>query len=361
MLMLLLLLQSPQGPVARPIPAQAAPAPGAPVAKDAKPEAWKYRFKVEPDKPQSLGDIGPVEVHVLEYKITNVSGKPLQFRLGDNSPGTNMDEEPFKTPFAPGETRKAVMRVDPTGWDAYQRRAIRLETADGKERFTFRVDMQIRPDLTVDNAKKSLGQVGVQESPQAAFLFARETGEALKVELANKQKLAPYLDTEIVGKGAKAELRVRLRPRLLKPGVSAGLEILEVDSNAPLQPKFTLYLDWELRRPIKPTPGRIVFEDPKQRVSTLQLKGEQPFKILKAEVKGEGYSVGILPEVEAKEQSLDLHRDGEPTEDALLVLTLSGVEDPLEVPLIWKDPGMRPAAAAAPKPASKKAAARKAH
>jgi hypothetical protein len=346
-MLLLLLLQTPQGPTAKPAPAQTAPAPKA--AEPKKPEPWKYRFKVDPDKPQGLGEIGPTEVRTLEYKITNVSAKPLQFRLGDNSPGTSMDETPFKTPFAPGETRKAVMRVDPTGWDAYQRRAIRLETEDGKERFTFRVDMQIRPDLTVDSAKKSLGAVGLQESPQATFLFSRETGEALKISLANQQKLPAYLETEIVGKGAKAELRATLRPRSLKPGMAAGLEILEVDSNAPLQPKFTLYLDWELRRPVKPEPGRLVFEDSKVHVATLRLKGEKPFRVLKAEVKGEGYSVGILPEAEAKEQSVDLHRDSEPQEDALLVLTLSGVEDPLEVPLIWKDPAMRPAGEPAPK------------
>ncbi|HJW08785.1 MAG TPA: hypothetical protein VJ483_04075 [Holophagaceae bacterium] len=369
LLLLPLLIQSAQGPVAKPVaapaPAQAAQAaqgqtPPAQAAPAPKPAPWKYRFKVDPDKPQSLGDIGPVEVRTLTYKITNVGDKPLQFRLGDNSPGTTMDDAPFKAPFAPGETRTATMRVDPTGWDAYQRRAIRLETADGKERFTFRVDMQIRPDLTVDNAKKSMGQVGVQESPQASFLFSRETGEALKIALANKEKLPAYLETEILGKGAKAELRATLRPRMLKPGASAGLEILEVDTNAPLQPKFTLYLDWELRRPVKPSPTRIVFEDPKVRVATLHLKGEQPFRILKAEVKGEGFSAGILPEGEAKEQSLDLHRDGEPQEDALLVLTLSGVEDPLEVPLMWKDPQARPGEAApSPKPAVRKAAPKK--
>ena len=339
LLLLPFLLQTPQGPVARPQP----PAAQAPAAKDPAKEAprpapWKYRFKVDPDKPQSLGDIGPTEVRTLTYKITNVSDKPLTFVLGDNSPGTTMDDAPFKTPFAPGETRTATMRVDPTGWPAYQRRAIRLETSDSKERFTFRVDMQIRPDLTVDDAKKSFGPVAPSETPEVTFHFKRETGEALKLSLDNKAALPPYLEAELAPKGAAVDLRATLRPRLVKPGVTAGLEILEVSTNSPLEPKFTLYLDWEMKRPVKPTPSRIVFSDPKARTATLHLKGGKPFRILTAEVKGAGFSVGIIPDKEAPEQSLDLHRDGTPSEDALLVLTFSGVEDPLEVPLSWKDP-----------------------
>ncbi|HJU84784.1 MAG TPA: hypothetical protein VJ600_11275 [Holophagaceae bacterium] len=358
LLLLPLLLQTPQGPVARPTapaPVQA-PAPGqAPpkAAGAAKPAPWKYRFKIDPDKPQSLGDIGPTEVRTLTYKITNVSGAPLQFVLGDNSPGTTMDDAPFRTPFAPGETRSATLRVDPSGWTAYQRRAIRLETADAKERFTFRVDMQIRPDLTVDDAKKSFGPVAASETPQIAYRFKRETGEAVKLQVDNLAALPPYLEVSVVPMGANAELRATLRPRLIKPGVTAGLEILEVSTNAPLEPKFTLYLDWEMKRAVKPTPSRVVFSDAKVHTATLQLKGEKPFRILTAEVKGAGFSVGILPEKEAKEQSLDLHRDGKPAEDALLVLTFSGVEDPLEVPLSWKDPeagAAKPEQAPASKP-----------
>lgn len=337
-----LIAQAPEQPQAAPHPAKVQTTPDA---------RKQFRYTVAPMELVHLGSLGPKEAKDSTWTFTNRSDKPLGFRVADLSPGVTVAGEAFKAPVPPKGTATLTLHTEAEGWVGYQRRAVRVVTDDGTQpSFVLRFDMDVRPDLSVDAANKHLDKVAPYESPQVGFAFARESGEPLELEL--ESPVPAYLDKELVRRGAKGELRFTLRPGKLAPGQMQGLEVFEVKTNAPMQPHFTLYLDWNIQLPVTPTPSRLVFMDEKHHTETLKLAGDKPFRILSATVEGGGYSVGVLPEAEAKEQSFQVHRDDN-TPQATLVLKLSGVQDPLRVPLIWKDPKAEPAPEPAKAPETK--------
>jgi hypothetical protein len=319
-------------------PAPQAPAPTAPAPQAApKPVPPKPRYKVTPDQIQHLGSIGPREVRTLSYTITNEAKVPLSFRISNNSPGTTMDDAALKTPFAPGETRSLTMRIDPEGFVGYQRRAIKLEPqADEPYNFIFRADMTVRADLTVDAERKSMGAVAPYESPEAVFSFSRETGEPLEVKLETTP--SPYLDAELEPKGAKAELRLTLRPNKLQHGQSAGLEILKVKTNAPLQPSFTLYLDWRLKRAVDVQPTRLVFGDPKERFESLELTSDKPFEIEGVDFDAKVLSLAGQTKGSAKAHRLTFYRRVDKASEGLLTIRIKGVAEPIALPVLLRLP-----------------------
>lgn len=328
-LALALLLAAPQPPKA-PAPPAAAPEP-------AKPHP--YRFKVTPDTGQSLGSVGPREVRTVAYEVANVSDRPLGFRVTDLAPGTTVDGDAFDRPFAPGESRKVVLRVDPTGFVGYQRRAARLVPDDAAQpRFVFKVDMTVRPEVAPDALKKSWGAVAPHESPELTFTFTRETGDPLQVEV--KSALPPHLEAALEPGPRSTTLRLTLRPRALAPGVHLGLETLEVATNAPLQPTFTLYADWKLALPVVPSPARVVFLSPEAKAQTLALASaaKKPFRILEATLEGTGFEVGPLPKGAAPRHTLRVRRVAETPSAAVLSLRIEGEPEPLKVPLAYRPP-----------------------
>lgn len=323
LLALALLSQTPQGPAPAPKPAAA---------------AHPYRFKVHPDGIQHLGSIGPREIRRIPYRLENISGQPLAFKVQDVSEGMTLAEGDLSTPLAPGASRDLIFSLDPSGHAGYQRRSARLVPDDpGQPRFVFRMDMTVRADLTVDAPNKTFGPVAPHERPELVFAFKRETGDPLMLNLEGA--LPPHLEAEIVpaGKGA-ADLRLALRPERLEPGVHLGLETLQVTSNAPLQPRFTLYADWKLDMPTRPDPARVVFLAPAPGAQTLQLtaRDRKPFRIRAARVEGQGFTVGPLPKP-APVQRLQVHRTATGPAQALLVIEVEG-QPGLRVPLAYRPP-----------------------
>ena len=331
-----LFLLSLQTPAAAQAPApKPAPAPGLPPGF--KPE---FRYVVRPWTLVELGSVGPTEKAQHQWELENLSDAPLAFKVADLSPGVVVLDDPFKDPIPAHAKRAFKIQVDATGWEGYQRRGIRLVSDDPKQpAYKLLFDMTVRPDLSVDDYTRKLQGVAPYESPQAVFTFKRETGELLELKLASQ--LPPYVDADVVPKGASAEVRLTLRAAKVPTGQLSGLEILKVTTNAPKQPSYDLYLDWSIKLPVTPAPSRVVFDDPKVAEATLKLEGDKPFKILSADLQAQGFELEPIPTGEAKIHTLKVRRVKADAKDGALVLTLSGVEDPLKVPVIWADPARK--------------------
>ncbi|MBL0211220.1 MAG: hypothetical protein IPQ13_09970 [Holophagaceae bacterium] len=336
------------------LPAKAAPAQKAEGAPPAKP-APKFRFAVTPDSVQHLGSVGPKEVRTLAWVLKNTSDKPITFRVLDTAPGVRVPLEPFQKAWQPGESRKIEVTSDPSDFLAYQRRAVRLEPDDPSQpRYILRWDMMVRPEMAVDAANKSFGEVAPHESPLLSYTFTREGGGLAEIRL--ESKLPDYLESEVAATGPKAALQLTLRPSKLKPGMQAGLELLKVSTNAPQQPAFDLTLAWRLKLPILPVPSRVVWDEPKVRDFKLELKSRdgKPFRILEARIEGpkdgqgkELFTCGALPVEAAKSHELQLRCSADLESKGMLFVTCSGLDAPLQIPLSWLPPK---APADAPKP-----------
>ena len=328
---LLLLLQTP--------PAPAKPDPVTPA-----------RIELTTPFPVHLGSVGPREIREAAYGIKSIHDRPFHLRVLDLSLGLSLDEMQLAAPLQPGEIRMVKVRVDPTGLVGPVKGAVRLGTDDpGQPNYILRYDMVVRPEVTVDAERKSFGEVAPHESPELDFHFRREGGDPLKLVLASE--VAPYLDAELLPGEGGGDLRLTLRPRRLKPGVTAGLEVLKVATNAPKQPLFTLYLDWRIALPVIPEPSRVVFTEPKNTLLALELRARdgKSFRILKTEIQGRGFQVLDAPGAEAERQVLRIRRTGTAPE-ALLVVHCSNLDEPLQVPLFYLDPKARPAKGAVPPP-----------
>jgi len=291
------------------------------------------RLAVKPAGRVQLGSVGPLEVRTVAYTFTNVSARPIALRLGDLSPGVTVRGPALEGPFAPGQSLPLTLTVDPADFAGPQARNVRLFTDDPQQgEYRLPVAMDVRADLTVDAQRRSLGAVAPHESPQAVFTFTRETGRPTALRLTGET--APYLDAEVIPGTPTSRLLVTLRPGRVPPGVTLGLETLRVETSAPLQPAFTLYLDWKLHHPVEAVPSRVVFLDPAAPAQELLLKARDggAFTIVGAQVEGAGFEVGPLPGP-APEQVLAIRRTATTLARALLVLRFKGQDEPLRVPL----------------------------
>ncbi len=323
-----------------------APAPAPPARPaDSVPPA---RITVTTPFPVHLGSVGPREAKDAVFGIKSLADHPFHLRVLDLSLGLSLDEAQLREALQPGETRTLRVRVDPDGMIGYIRGAVRLGTDDpAQPYYILRYDMTVRPEVSVDAERRSLGEVAPYESPTAVFTFTREGGDPLKISLASA--LPPYLDAQVVPRGASAELQVTLRPRSLRPGMQAGLEVLQVATNGPKQPAFTLYLDWRLALPVVPTPSRLVYDDLKTTLLAVDLASRdgKPFRILSAEIRGRGYELLDRPGPAGARQVLRVRRTGA-NPSALLVLRFEGQDAPLEVPLEFRDPRAKAPASGLP-------------
>ncbi|HJV47986.1 MAG TPA: hypothetical protein VJ549_01805 [Geothrix sp.] len=317
-------------------PAQVPASVPAPAAKpDPVPPA---RIELTTPFPVHLGSVGPRETREALFGIRSIHDRPFHFRVLDLSLGLSLDEAQLAAPMQPGEVRMLRLKVDASGLEGPIKGAVRLGTDDPSQpNYILRYDMTVRPEVAVDSTRKSLGDVAPHESPEARFRFTREGGDPLKLSLTGE--LPSHLTAELVPEGPSADLRVTLHPGRLKPGTTAGLEILKVETNGPRQPEFTLYLDWRLATPVIPTPSRLVFTDRKTTLLGLELAARdgRPFRILSAEIQGRGFELIDAPGPEAVRHTLRVRRTGHLPE-AVLVLRCSNQEAPLQVPLRFLDP-----------------------
>jgi len=342
----LLLLQAPAPQAPPPAPAAQAPKP------DPVPPA---RIELTTPFPVHLGSVGPRETREALFGIKSIHDRPFRFRVLDLSLGLKLDEAQLAEPLQPGEVRLVRVKVDATGLLGFIKGAVRLGTDDPSQpNYILRYDMQVRPEVAVDAERKSFGDVVPHESPELRFRFTREGGDPLKLVLAGE--VPAHLDAELLHEGTAAELRITLRPGRLKPGTTAGLEVLKVATNGPKQPLFTLYFDWRIATAVVPTPSRLVFSDLKTTLQGLELRARdgKPFRILKARIEGKGFELLDAPGAEAERHLLRVRRVGRNPE-AMLVLDCSNEDAPLKVPLRFLDPSLRPAKIEKPKPQTEEA------
>lgn len=289
------------------------------------------RIAIEPAGRRFLGNVGPLEKKTVEYQFRNTSKAPIRVTLADLSPGVVVHGPVLEGPIPAGEARALTLSLDPSGFVGFQARNVRLVTDDPHQaEYRLPVAVEVRPDLTVAPERADL-QVQPHESPMTTFTFTRETGAPTTLRLTGT--LPPYLEPEWVQEGARTRLQVTFRPAQVAPGALLGLESLEVESNAPLQPRFTLYVNWRLRLPVEPSPSRLAFQG--DEVCDLRLWGAdgKSFRIESAVVEGGGFQVDLPPAADAAEQVLKVRRLQGP-DRALLVLRFRDQEAPLKVPLV---------------------------
>lgn len=320
------------------------PPPAPPSAPPAvKEEVPPARITLTTPFPVHLGSVGPREVREAVFGIKSTHDRAFHLRVLDLSLGLNLDEAQLQQPLEPGEVRLVKLQVNPTGMEGYVKGAVRLGTDDpAQPNYILRYDMIVRPEVAVDQLRKSFGDVAPYERPEVRFRFTREGGDPLKLVVAGD--VPEHLRVEVVPEVTTAEVRVSLLPGRLAPGTTAGLEVLKVATNAPKQPLFTLYVDWRVATAVEATPSRLVFSDLKTTLEGLELKARdgKPFRILTAKVEGPGFQVLDHPTDAAERHVLRIRRLPR-AKDALLILTCSNMEGPLRVPLRFLDPRARPA------------------
>ena len=294
------------------------------------------RLKIEPGGKLNLGSLGPREIRLQRYRFTNTSGLPITLRVYDLSPGVRVEGAALQGPIPGHGAAELLLRLDPTDWVGYQARNVRLGTDDPRQGLYFLpIEAMVRPDLTVDGTRRDFGDVAAPGTFQEVFTFTRESGEP--VALRVPQALAPYLELEILEARTSAKLVFTLRTARVPPGVLLGFEGITVETNAPLQPRFDLYLGWKLHHAIEAAPSRMVFMNGEGASLVLNLKSHdgKPFQLLKAEVEGEGFQVEAPPREAAPARTLTLRRTAQVPARAMLVLRFRDEELPLKVPLAF--------------------------
>ncbi len=316
--------------------AVALPLPAAPAPQPAGQAFAPPRLRIEPAGRVDLGALGPQEHAEQNYRLENLSAAAISVRLLDLSPGVTVAGPALERAIPAHGSAALVLHVDPAGWAGPQARNVRLGTDDpGQGSYYLPVRMTVRPDLTLDRDRGSFSDVDVRERPELVFTLARETGEPLEARVTGA--LPDYLTCELRAEGPRATLVCRFRPDRVEPGMRLGLERIRLETNAPLQPRFDLYLEWRLHHPVEASPARLVFLQPRPDTLRLRLKARAgtPFRILGADLAGDGFEVEDLPAAAAPEQTLTLRRTARTAARAMLVLRLSGEPEPLRVPVAY--------------------------
>lgn len=293
------------------------------------------RLRVEPAGPVDLGSLGPREIRRQAYAFSNLSDAPLSLRVLDLSPGVTVAGPALAGPIPARGGAALTLSLDASGWQGPQARNVRLGTDDPRQgSYYLPVKLEVRPDLTVDGGRRSFGDVAAHESPRQVFTFLRETGEATRLRVVSP--LPPYLEVDLEAGAGVTRLGVTFRPRLAPPGARQGFERIQVETSAPLQPAFDLYLDWRLHHAVEASPSRVVFLDPAEDAASLVLsaRGGVPFRILAARVEGEGFRVEGVPAGASPERTLRVRRLASAAARAMLVLAIEDQEE-LRVPLAY--------------------------
>ncbi|MCE1228376.1 MAG: DUF1573 domain-containing protein [Firmicutes bacterium] len=280
--------------------------------------------------------LAPREKRDLPYTFTNTSASPISLRVLDLSPGVTVSGPALERPLKAGESVALTMHVDADGWVGWQRRNVKLITDDPKQgQYFLPVEMTIRPDLTVENPRLNFGVVRSYEHPQIAFRFTRETGDPTVIQLTSP--LPDHLESSIEHKGNQTMLVLSLRPEKLAPGTRLGLETLQLTTNAPLQPRFTLYAEWEVRRTVEANPPRLTFLRPKpeRQVLTLKRPDGRAFALKDARIEGEGFTLLEVPKGAKSKHRLTILRTASSECHAMLHLHFVDDDEKLDVPVAY--------------------------
>ena len=342
-------------------------APGAPVAPP-KRKVAPPRIAVDPPGRVNLGSVGPTEVRQQSYQLKNGSDAPISLRVLDLSPGVTVEGPALQGPIAPKGSAQLMLRVNPSDFVGWQPRNVKLGTDDpGQGEYFLPIGMTVRPDLTLDSPKKSFGEVALHETPQVAFRFRRETGQATKLWISST--LPPYLEAEIEPvpaltkpqdpatppdrRGSTGTVQLTLRPSRVEPGMRAGFESITVESSSPHQPKFQLYLDWKLKLPVVLSVPRLVFLNPGEwsRNLVLESRDGKPIRLASVGLDGKGFEVVKPPMTASPRLEVTVRRTATETAKAMLLLDLEGEPAPIRVPVSYLPPAKPTAAPAKPKPA----------
>ena len=303
-----------------------APLLAVPAAKDPP------RLTVAPQGQVDLGSLGPFEKKAQPYLLRNTSAAPIRLRVLDLAPGVALAGPALEGAIPAGAAAALTLVLDPSGWQGFQTRNARLATDDpGQGDYFLPVKAVIRPDLTVDGVQRDFGDVAVHESPRQVFQFSRESAGPVAVRIATP--LPPYLEGAVEPGGSKARVSFTLRPGIVPAGVRLGLEEVRVETSAPLQPAFDLFLAWKVHHPVEADPPRAVFQDPAVWTLDLRLQARdgRPYRLLKARVEGDGFRVEPFPE--GAPRALTVRRTAIAAARGLLVLTFEDGE--LRVPLAY--------------------------
>ena len=314
-----------------------APAPSTPpaMAEPAR-KVDPARLEVSPKGRVQIPSVGPREKKQLQYLFKNISTAPITLRTLDLAPGVTVEGPALQQPIGAGASAALTMTIDATDWVGWQKRNVRLATDDPKQgEYFLPVEMTVRPDLTVDGERKTFGDVKSHETPQVKFIFTRETGDPTQIRLVSK--LPDYLEAEWESAKNITELRLSFHSGKVAPGVALGLETLQIETNAPHQPKFTLYVDWMLKRAVEATPARVVFLDTRTLISTLRLRRRdgKALAIEKMAIEGDGFKVTPASKEPAEELQLRIHRTAAREGKAMLILHFVGEAEVLKVPLAY--------------------------
>lgn len=294
------------------------------------------RLRVEPAGKLDLGELGPREPREQRYTFTNTSDRPISLRLFDLAPGVSVAGPALRAAIPARGAAELTLRVDPTDWVGHQTRNVRLGTDDPRQgHYYLPTELTVRPDLSVDGERRDLGDVAAPGAAQAVFRFTRETGQPVVLQV--EQPLPPYLELDREQGRNSASLTFTLRTDRVEPGVLLGFERIKVTTNAPLQPRFDLYLSWRLHHPLQARPARVVFQARSRRTLQLDLSSHSglPFRILRAEVAGKGFQVSRPASRPAPRQTLTIRRTGSAMAKAMLVLHCQGEPEPMRVPLFF--------------------------
>lgn len=313
-----------------------------PPAKPATPAASPVqspRLAIQPSGLVELGSLGPQGSTLKSYEIKNLSQAPIRLRAGEVPQGITVSGPALTEPIPGGGTRAISLSVNALERTGTHLVRVVFGTDDPTQgRYFLPVRYTVRPDVVVDSERKALLGVGPHESPQAVFTFKRETGQPFALKLA--EALPPYLEADLQSSGGTGTLQVVLRPGQVPDGMRGGLETLKVETTAPREPAFTLYLNWGLTFPVEAQPTRLVFQDAKTTVlkTILSSGAGQAFQILEARIEGEGFTVDSPSPNSNGQIQLTVRRTAITKARAVLVVRIGDGLPTLRIPLRYLPP-----------------------
>ncbi|MFN8011298.1 MAG: hypothetical protein U0P81_07825 [Holophagaceae bacterium] len=233
---LLLALQTPP-----PAPATSPLAPLTPLPAPVAPRPAQ-------DPARHLGAVKPGEVKTLEWEVRNASARPATFRLVDPPKAVTAPGLALARPWAPGETRKVSLRVDPAGLRGFQAWTLRLTSPDAPQPDpTLEVDcIAVTFGVTPDTIT-SLGSLGPREVRTVAWELKNLAEGPMTFRLLD---LAPGVTVDMApfatpfAPGESRPVRMTIDPTGF---VGYQRRAAKLECSDPGQPRYILRVDMTVR------------------------------------------------------------------------------------------------------------------
>lgn len=200
------------------------------------------------DAVRHLGAVKPGEAKTLEWEVRNTSGQPATFRLVDPPKAVTAPGLALARPWAPGETRKVSLRVEPAGLRGLQAWTLRLASADAPQPDqTLQVDcIAVTFGVTPDTIT-SLGSVGPREVRTVAWELKNLAEGPMTFRLLD---LAPGVTVDMApfatpfAPGESRPVRMTLDPTGF---VGYQRRAAKIECSDPGQPRYILRVDMTVR------------------------------------------------------------------------------------------------------------------